>query len=107
MGIEKLYFNVSLNDFIFGRCNGDVVLNWFKVDFYCIILLFVSMYVKLFVSSFFLFLGIIGKFYLNGIVRIEWVYFIKVIDLIWRKKILGCMYYECFCVFLGILSRIC
>lgn len=27
VGIEKLYFNVSLNDFTFGRCNGDAALN--------------------------------------------------------------------------------
>lgn len=33
VGIEKLYFNVSLNDFTFGRWNGDAALNWFKVGF--------------------------------------------------------------------------
>lgn len=87
VGIEKLYFNVSLNDFTFGRWNGDAALNWFKVGFYCTILLFVSMHAKSFVSSLFPLSGTTGKFYLNGIVRIEWVYFIKTIDLIWRKKI--------------------
>lgn len=107
VGIEKLYFNVSLNDFTFGRWNGDAALNWFKVDFYCTILLFVSMHAKSFVSSLFPLSGTTGKFYLNGIVRIEWVYFIKTIDLIWRKKIPGRMHYECFCVSLGTLLRIC